>query len=826
MESDKKHELSPEQLRWKCDPAIFDFECTKELAPLREFIGQDRAIRAIEFGLSMEPQGYNIYVAGLAGTGKTSIVKAYVQKLVEERLASKVAALNDWCYVHNFAAPDRPQIMDLPQGKGKAFMDSINGLLERLKDQLAKAFSSEEYQEQRKKLIEQNQANQQSLFEELQEQARQQGFFVQVTPMGPATIPLKNGKPLTQDEYMELSESVRKKLDAKRSEVVQKMTSTFEKIQALEKETAEALQKTDKEIADYTVSRLFESLLQEYKGQEKPVKYLEDLKSYTLDNLDAFKQALEQAPSFLGVPAAYLMQGRDPFLPFKVNVFVDNSNCKGPPVIEESNPTFPNMFGKIERRFLFGGYLSDHTMLKSGAMHLANGGYLLVGARDVLMNPGVWLALKRVVKTKEVGIEDPLESFGFLAPQGMRPQPMPLHVKVVLIGDAYLYQMLAMYDEDFWETFRVKADFNSVVDKTKENMLAYAAFVCNCCEEGQLLHFDPSGVAKLVEHTSRMVADQEKLSTKFAQIRELVQESEYWARKDGASVVSDSHVRKAIEERIYRHNLPDERLREMITRGSIMIDTDGAVVGQVNGLSVYMLGDIAFAKPTRITCRTFLGRSGVINIERESQLSGSIHDKGVLIMSGYIGWKYAQDHPLSLSASLCFEQSYEGVEGDSASSAELYTLLSSLSGVPIRQDIAVTGSVNQKGEAQPIGGVNYKIEGFFEVCKHKGLTGKQGVIIPRQNSMNLMLREDVVEAVRQGQFHIHAVSTVDEGIEILTGRDAGLVKEDGTYAEESINFLVQKQLKAMATKLKEFTAPGVEEKEQLAARNALGPFGE
>jgi predicted ATP-dependent protease len=816
MESDKKYELTPEQLRWKCDPAIFDFECTKELAPLREFIGQDRAIRAIEFGLSMEPQGYNIYVAGLAGTGKTSIVKAYVQKLVEERLASKVAALKDWCYVHNFAAPDRPQIMDLPQGKGKAFTDSINGLLERLKDQLTKAFSSEEYQEQRKKLIEQNQANQQRLFEELQEQARQQGFFVQVTPMGPATIPLKNGKPLTQDEYMELSESVRKKLDAKRSEVIQKLTSTFEKIQALEKETAETLQKTDKEIANYTVSRLFEDLLQEYKGQEKPVKYLEDLKSYTLDNLDAFKQAQEQAPSFLGVPAAYLTQGRDPFLPFKVNVFVDNSNCKGPPVIEESNPTFPNMFGKIERRFLFGGYLSDHTMLKPGAMHLANGGYLLVGARDVLMNPGVWLALKRVVKTKEVGIEDPLESFGFLAPQGMRPQPMPLDVKVVLIGDAYLYQMLAMYDEDFWETFRVKADFNSVVDKTKENMLAYAAFVCNCCEEAHLLHFDPPGVAKLVEHTSRMVADQEKLSTRFAQIRELVHESEYWARKDGASVVSDSHVRKAIEERIYRHNLPDERLREMITRGSIMIDTDGAVVGQVNGLSVYMLGDIAFAKPTRITCRTFLGRSGVINIERESHLSGSIHDKGVLIMSGYIGWKYAQDHPLSLSASLCFEQSYEGVEGDSASSAELYALLSSLSEVPIRQDIAATGSVNQKGEAQPIGGVNHKIEGFFEVCKHKGLTGKQGVIIPRQNSMNLMLREDVVEAVRQGQFHIHAVGTVDEGIEILTGREAGLVREDGTYPEESINFLVWKQLKAMAAKLKEFATPAGEEKKPIA----------
>ncbi len=803
-----KYEVPADKLRWRCDPAVFDFQCTKDLAPLREFIGQNRAIRAIEFGLSMDRDGYNIYVAGLTGTGKTSAVKTYIKKLIEEKQArEEVHSPDDWCYLYNFADADRPQIINLPQGKGKTFKEQINNLLQRLKEELAKAFSSEEYKAQRKTTVGESQAEQQKIFEEVRKEAQTQGFLFQMTTLGPALIPLMEGKPISQEDYMALQEPLRKELEAKRSQLSQKLEASFEKAQALERQAVEKLQQADKAVASFTVSRLFDSLIKEYGVWERISRYLTDLKSYAVDNLDIFKEQEKQAQPILGVPASHIVYGRDPFLPFQVSVFVDNSAAEGPPVIIEPNPNYANLFGKIERRFLLGGYLSDHTMLKAGALQIANGGYLLLSAMDVLTNPAVWPALKRAIKTKEVRIEDPFEQFGLIAPQGLKPQPMPIDVKIILIGDAMLYQILSMYDEEFWEIFKVKADFNFEVTRTKENMMAFAAFIAGHCEESGMCHFDRTGVAMMMEYSARMVADQEKLSSRFAQIRELIEEAAYWAGKDGASLVSGQHVGKAVEEKLFRHNLPDERIRELIDNGTIMIDVDGVVTGQVNGLSIYSLGDITFGKPSRITCKTFLGRGGVINIERESQLSGRIHDKGVLILSGYMGWKFAQDSPLSLSASLCFEQSYEGVEGDSASSTELYGLLSSLSGVPIMQNIAVTGSVNQKGEVQPIGGVNQKIEGFFQICRAKGLNGNQGVMIPRRNLRNLMLREEVLEAVRQGKFHIYAVGTIDEGIEVLTGVEAGEKGKDGTYPESSVNYKVDKQLKEMATKLKQFYGP-------------------
>lgn len=809
----EKYEVPKNKLCWRCDPNTFEFESTKELTPLREFVGQDRAIRAIEFGLSMNRDGYNIYVSGLTGTGKTSAVKAQIDKLLEEKQALKqVSQPVDWCYVYNFAAPERPQIVSLPQGRGKVFRDQMNSLLQRIREELAKAFSSEEYKAEKRKIMEASQSEQQKLFEEVGEKARREGFKFQMTPMGPALIPLAGGKPLSQAEYAALEHLVRERFEEKQAELLKELQASYEKARELERETAEKLQSMDKSVADFTIARLFDSLMQEYKESERIYQYLANLKSYTMDNLDVFKDKEEEAPSVFGVPASYIVRGRDPFLPFQVNVFVDNSMAKGPPVLVEPNPSYANLFGKIERRFFFGGYVSDHTMLKPGALHLANCGYLLLSAVDVVTNPTVWPALKRAIKTKEVRIEDPLEQLGLVVSQGLRPEPMPINVKIVLIGDSLLYQLLSIYDEDFWETFRVKADFDFQIDKTRKNMMAFAAFIAGTCEQDRLRHFDRTGVAKVVEYAARMVADQNKLSSRFAQIRELVQEAEYWARRDNATLVSGQHVEKAVTERIYRHNLPDERVRELISNGTIMIDVDGAVVGQVNGLSLYSLGDIAFGKPSRITCKTFLGRGGVINIERESQLSGRIHDKGVLILSGYIGWKYAQDNPLSLSASLCFEQSYEGVEGDSAASAELYALLSSLSGLPIRQGIAVTGSVNQKGELQPVGGVNQKIEGFFQVCKAKGLTGNQGVIIPRQNLRNLMLRQEVVDAVGEGKFHIYAVGTIDEGMEILTGVEAGEKSEDGTYPDGTINFKVDQKLKEMAARLRQFGAPSVDDK--------------
>ncbi len=801
----KKYEVPFDKLRWECDPKIFKFKCTKDLAPLREFVGQQRATRAVEFGINMANAGYNIYVAGLTGTGKTSMVKTYIERVIKDQEArGETSQLDDWCYLYNFKEPDSPQIINLPQGKGKAFRSAMTSLLNKIREGLGEAFSSEEYKGQRQRLVEKVQAEQQKILEEISGEARRQGFIFQMTPAGPALIPMKEDRPMQEQEYLALDEGTRKQLGSRQAKLLKKLKPNFETASSVQTKAVERLKKLDKDIGEYTVSDSFGSLFKKYSDWPKIAQYLKDLKSYILDNLELFKGTEEPVNPMFGAPLSQVMGGRDPFLPFQVNVFVDNNEAKGPPVIVENNPNFGNMFGKIERRFLMGGYLSDHTMLKAGALNKANGGYVLISINDVLMNPGVWPALKRAIRNKEVRIEDPFEQYGLIAPQGLRPEPMPIKIKVILTGDPMLYQLLSIYDEDFWEIFKVKADFDSEIEKTKDNMMAYAAFLSGCCDDCEAKHFNPSGVAKIIEYSSRMVADQERLSSRFAQIKDWIQEANYWALKDNARYISAHHVQTAMDERLFRHNLIDERIRDLINRGTIMIDTQGEVIGQVNGLSVYSLGDISFGKPSRITAKTFMGRGGVINIERESQLSGPIHNKGVMILSGYLGWKYAQDKPLSLSASLCFEQSYEGVEGDSASSAELYAIISSLSELPIRQNIAVTGSVNQKGEIQPIGGVNQKIEGFFKICQAKGLSGDQGVLIPHQNLRNLMLQEEVVEAVKQGQFHIYSAKTIDEGIEILTGASAGEKQKDGTYPKSTVNYFIDKRLKDMAEQLKNF----------------------
>jgi len=804
-----RYEVAPERLRWVCDPAKLEFECTEDLAPLHEFIGQDRAIRAIEFGLSMQHDGFNIYLAGLTGTGKTSVAKTYIARIIEEReKAGQRYRVSDWCYIYNFANVDRPRAVELSRGVGRVFRDDVSDLMQNLQRDLSKAFASEEYKAQRKAIVEESQARQQDMFGRLRTEAAKKGFLIQMSQVGAALVPLKDGKALSQEDFMALGEPAKKTIEKNRDELRKDLESLFEEAQDIDRVTAEKLQESDRSLADYTISRLFDELTRKYADSADIVKYLADLKGHTLDKVDRFKSAQESKPeNVLGLAIDESRFGTDPFLPFQVNVFVDNAATNGPPIITETNPNYVNLFGKIERKFLLGGYVSDHTMLKPGALHLANGGYLLLSAPDVLTNPGVWPALKRALKTRELGIEEAFEQLGLIAPQGLRPLPIPIDVKVILIGDATLYQLLSAYDEDFWEIFKVKADFNFEVARTPENMQSFASFIAGCCIECELKHFDRTAVAAVMEHASRMVANQEKLSSRFAFIKELVQEAEYWARKEGAQLVNGAHVGRAIEERRFRHNLPDERLREMIEEGSILIDSQGSVVGQVNGLSIYSLGDIMFGKPSRITCRTFLGRDGVINIEREAKLSGSTHDKGVLIMSGYLGWRYAQDAPLSLSASLCFEQSYGGVDGDSASCAELYALLSSLADIPLRQDIAVTGSVNQKGEVQPIGGVNQKIEGFFQVCSAQGLTGTQGVMIPGRNLRNLMLRTEVVEAVREGRFHIYAVDSVEQGMEVLCGVPMGQRRKDGSYPARSVSGRVVAKLYEMATRLKAFQTP-------------------
>jgi predicted ATP-dependent protease len=805
--NNKSFEVPPEQLRIECDPNMFTFKCTKELVPLREFIGQDRAIRGIEFGLSMKNSGYNIYVAGLSGTGKTSIVKAYVNKIVERRKAEGSYTPDDWCYLYNFDDADKPQILNLPQGTAKLFKDRVAKLLERLKDEMANAFSSQEYKENTKNVIQKGQSEQQELLEKISHTAKIAGFTLQITAVGPIIIPLQDGKPMPEEIYASLDDVSRKKIEKNRASLMEKIQGELEKLHETQNKTLEKLHNLDQTVAEYTVSRLFEDLFKEYKQSANATAFLIKLKTYTMETLAVFKENTiqQQAQVMPGmVPQSVLKT--DPFLPFQVNVFVDNSETKGPPVITEPNPNYLNLFGKIERHFIMGGYLSDHTMIKPGALHVANGGYLLLSAADVILNPAAWPTLKRVIKNKEVYIEEPYEQFGLFVPQGLRPQPMPIEVKIILIGDSNLYQMLSAYDEDFFEIFKVKSDFDYEVSRDKENMLGFAAFISGCCEDCNLKHLDRAGVASIIDFASRLVSDQEKLSSRFSQIKETIEESEYWARQDNSEYVMAKHVDKALEEKRYRHSLPDEQIREMITKGTIMIDISGAVVGQVNGLSVYSLGDVSFGKPSRITCQTYLGRSGVINIERESKLSGSTHDKGVLILSGYLGWKFAQSYPLSLSASLCFEQSYAGVNGDSASSAELYAILSSLSEVPIKQGIAVTGSVNQRGEIQPIGGINQKVEGFFDVCKAIGFSGEQGILMPAKNLKHLMLQKEVVETVRKGLFHIWAINTIDEGIQILTGIESGQIKEDGQYPEGTIHYRVVKKLKEMAEKYKGYSS--------------------
>jgi len=795
----KKYTVPLEKLRWFCSQEIFSFECTTDVKPLKDFIGQERAIDSIDFGLAIERSGYNLFLTGLTGTGKTSTIKAYIEKIVAKKETDGIKSQShDWCYVYNFSNPDQPRILKLAQGLGKSFSNHMDELLKTLKEELPKTFGSEEYTKQKQGILEEHQKKYQDVMNAMEYEAKEKNLMVQVSPTGAAVVPLIDGKPMSREEFLALSETERKAIETKRLEMMRKVDDTYARFRDLEKEVTKQLKELDLKVGEFAILRPFEELMTVYREYPEIIDYLKEAKEYTLTKLNLFTQPPEpqQVP---GMPLPY--QDAQ-FLAYKVNIFVDNSSISGPPIIVEPNPHWFNIFGKIERKAFMGTYISDHTMIKPGAVQLANNGYLILNIRDVLINPGVWEGLKRVIKTKEVRVEDPGEQFGFFAPLGMRPQAMPIEFKIVVMGDDSLYQLLSLYDEDFWEMFKVKADFDYQMKRSKENIMAYICFIRKCCDNEKLLPFDRSGVAKVLEFAAREVNDQEKLSARFGPLKDLLIEADYWAKDARREMITEEHVEKAVKKKMHRLDLVAEHIRQMITDGTLMVDVEGAIVGQVNGLVVYDLGIFSFGRPSRITAKTFLGRRGVINIERESQLSGPIHNKGVLILSGYLGWKYAQDKPLSLSASICFEQSYSGVEGDSASSTELYAILSSLSNVPVRQDIAITGSVNQKGEVQPIGGVNQKIEGFFDVCKAKGLTGTQGVIIPPQNVRNLMLREDVVQAVQEGRFHIYHAKTIDKGIEILTGIPAGERQADGSYHDGSINYLVDKRLRELAEGMK------------------------
>jgi lon-related putative ATP-dependent protease len=796
-------ELAPKEIRAECEP----LECrtSGELAPLEGIIGQDRALRALNLGLGIGEKGFNVYVAGPPGTGKTTAVRNFLEAIAKDRPTPP-----DWCYVNNFHNSYEPLCIQLPTGRAKTFRKDLDNFIEEAKRTVPRALQSDEFQSKREQMIKTAEERRNKILSDLGNEAERSGFSIQATHLGVTLIPVHNGKPISEEELASLPDRVKKEMDQKRTDVESKFEEAMKQIAALEKETRSALRKLSNDAIQYAIGFLMDALQKSYEDIPEVVSYLKDVRTDILENYELFAGPQEPTTTTEGQLMAPWMKEM-PFRRYKVNVIVDNSQLKGSPVIFEENPTYLNLFGRIEKEAQFGSFTTDFTLVKGGSIHRANSGYLVLPIEGLLTNPLSYDGLKRALRNNKIAIEEPGERLGFMTTKTLTPQPIPLNVKVILVGQPLVYQLLLAYDTEFREFFKVKADFDTTIDRNKENLRRYASFVCTLCEKEGLKHLEAPAIAKVIEHGSRLAEDQRKLSTRFAEVADLIREANYYAAQDGSKYISAGHVTKALEEKVYRSNLIQQKILEMIQRGLFLIDTSGTRAGQVNGLSVISLGDFEFGRPSRVTASIGLGREGVVDIEREAKMGGPIHTKGVLILGGYLANKYAHDKPLSLSARLVFEQSYEGVEGDSASSTELYAILSSLADIPIKQNIAVTGSVNQRGEVQAIGGVNEKIEGFFEVCKLKGLKGDESVMIPKSNAQDLMLKEEVVKAVKDGRFHIYAVSSIDEGIEILTGVKAGERKKDGSFEPNTVNTRVDRRLKEMAETLTRFAeAPGKE----------------
>jgi predicted ATP-dependent protease len=805
-------EVPVNQLRRKIDPSLLPFETTDELSPIKDIVGQKRAVEAFRLGLGIETPGYNIFVTGPPGSGRLTAVKRLLHKIVvEEKIKERIP--DDLCYVNNFKLPDAPILLRFPAGKGRMFKKDVEQFVERLKKEVPQVFESEDYLNMKKDVLERYTEQGKRFFKELGNKVKEEGFALVEMQIGPykrpEVMPIINDKPYHIDQLEHMTEEGQfpeeefLALKEKHERLRDQIDRLFHEMRDMEREVHQKVEDMDRLMFKKTAAEHLIPIKADY-ASTKVDEFLEAMVEDMADNLNIFRTAPQQ-PQALGMPPQTSTGPDVRFQPYEVNLLVDNSEATGPPIIVETNPTYRNLFGGIERIIDRNGlWRTDFSKIKVGSLVQANGGYLVFNLLDAIIEPGVWQAFKRSMKsgTLETQIYDPF----YLFTTGLKPEPIKLDTKVVVIGDSYLYHLLLALDPDSKKIFKVQADFSPDMDVTDENVNLYARFIKDLTEEEKLLPFDRSAVAAVVEHGIREAGRQEKVSIRFPEIANVIREASHFARLDQKKVVSEKHVDQAIEARIYRSNLIEERIQELINRGTLMIDTEGSVVGQVNGLAVFSLGDYSFGKPSRITVSTSMGRAGIINIEREADLSGSTHNKGVLILGGYLRKKYAQDKPLTMSASICFEQSYSGVDGDSASSTEIYALLSSLSGLPIRQDLAVTGSVNQKGEIQPIGGVNEKIEGFYDCCKVKGLTGKQGVLIPIQNVKDLMLRKDVVRAVEEGTFHIYPVATIDQGIEILTGTPAGERGEDGKFPPGTVNRLVDDKLRELAEGLKNFAA--------------------
>ena len=787
----KRNELSYKELKMICNPDLFPFETTEELNNMTSGIGQERGIKALQFGINVDIKGYNLYLEGPTGVGKTVYTKNYL-----DEISKKKKTPNDWVYVYNFDDPNEPIAISLSAGQGKEFQETMDSFIKDIQVDIKNTFNNDDFEKEKALIKSEYEEKRNILMEQLNKKSEKYGFQVKSAKNGIYMMPMLDGKTIEQEDFEKLDDEIKQQFEEKSVIVQEHIIQAIGEIKEIEKQTEKRLQEWQSNIALLTVNSHINYIKSKFKRNKKITKYLENIKKDILRNVDYFlaEPQPEQTPSQPG-PRPEMPK---PWLNYRVNLFVDNSKQEGAPVVMDSNYSYHNIFGKLEYENYFGSLKTDYTMLKPGLLHEANGGYIMFQARDLISNGICYDALKKALRTKELLIENTADQRSSMVMVSLKPEPIPLDIKVILIGNEQIYQTLLALDEDFRKLFKIKVEFEDTSERNLENMIKIAEFIHTFCEQEELPPLDRTAVAKVMEYSSRLADDQEKLSTRFNDLSQIVAEAATWAKMDKSKIVTGDYIDKALQERVERIKKYDSRYLEMIKDNTLLINTSGAEVGQINGLTIMSIGDYCFGKPAKITANTYTGKSGIINIEREVDLSGSTHSKGVYILSGYLGEKFAQDIPLSLTASICFEQLYNGVDGDSASSTELYAILSSLSGVPINQSIAVTGSVNQKGEIQPIGGVNEKIEGFFQICETRGLDGSHGVIIPIQNVKNLNLNDNVLEAVKNKKFHIYAISSIDEGIELLTGVPAGKKDSNGRFPAGSINYLAYEKLKKYA----------------------------
>ena len=794
----KFKELAAKDLRLSIDPNSLKVDSTKKLSPAKQgVVGQKRAIEAIKFGMGMVDPEYNIYVAGTADTGATYMARALLEDVAKKQLPPP-----DWCYVYNFKEPDKPCALKLPTGRGKHLKKAMDELIEALNTDIPTVFSTDDYRYKEQVLRQEFENKRRKVIDGLREKVEAESFLLQVDPQGISIIPGKDGNILPPEELAKYTPEEKKALRDRGDKLSVEMNQALGEIGGLESEYVERRKGLEQKVALGVVKKKMQPAVGKFKDNANVLKYLEAVKQDILEHIEDFRKKNDAQASkgpFVGVASPPVTNK------YRVNVLIDNAETKGAPVVYTSNPTYPALFGRIEKEALFGALVTEFTMIKPGALHEANGGYLVLKATDVLKWYFAWEALKRAVRHKEVKIEDLGEMYGFVTTRTLKPEPIPLDVKLVVTGDPFLYELLYTYDDRFKLMFKIKAHLDDRTERNNTNFRECLSCMARFCEEEGLKHIDRTGIARLLEYSIEVAGTRDKMTLRLGVIGDIIKEANYWAVQNKRRYIDASHIEKAIEKKIYRSNLIEERVHEQIKKDIFWVETDGFKVGQINGLSILQTGDHMFGKPGRITANVSMGKEGVITIDRQSRLSGKIHTKGVIILSSYLREHFAQDKPLALTASLCFEQTYGMVDGDSASSTELLVLLSAIANVPVFQGIAVTGSVSQKGEIQPVGGVNRKIEGFFDICKHKGLTGKQGVIIPVKSVMDLMLRKDVVEAVKDGKFHIYPIRAIEQGVEILTGMKAGKIRKDGIYPKGTLFRLVDDRLKDLAEKARAYT---------------------